>query len=41
VPAYDVTLLDAARRWRYRAAMRNAQPVKYRLIYNVVLGGGQ
>jgi TonB family protein len=41
VPAYDVTLLDAARRWRYRPAMRNGQAVKYRLTYNVVLGSAQ
>jgi hypothetical protein len=41
LPSYDVTLLDAARRWRYRPAMRNGQVVKYRLTYNVVLGAGQ
>jgi hypothetical protein len=41
LPSYDVTLLDAARRWRYRPAMRNAETVKYRLTYNVVLGAEQ
>lgn len=41
LPSYDVTLLDAARRWRYRPATRNGQTVKYRLTYNVVLGSGQ
>jgi tetratricopeptide (TPR) repeat protein len=37
VPSYDVTLLEAARRWRYRPATLNGQTVKYRLSYDVAL----
>jgi TonB family protein len=38
VPPYDLTLLEAARRWRFKPAVLKDQPVKYRLTYNVVLG---
>jgi tetratricopeptide (TPR) repeat protein len=41
MPSYDLTLLDAARRWRYTPAMSGTQPVKYRLEYNVVLAPPQ
>jgi hypothetical protein len=41
VPSYDVTLLDAAKRWRYKPATLGSQPVKYRLTYNVVLSPRQ
>jgi hypothetical protein len=34
---YDQLLVHAARRWRYRPALRNGQPVKYRKQINVVL----
>ena len=37
VPSYDLTLLDSARRWRFRPATLNGQAVKYRLTYNVAL----
>ncbi|MEO8482556.1 MAG: energy transducer TonB [Acidobacteriota bacterium] len=37
VPSYDLTLLEAARRWRFKPAMLNNQPVKYQLSYNVAL----
>lgn len=37
VPSYDLTLLEAARRWRFRPAALNGQTVKYRLTYNVAL----
>jgi TonB family protein len=35
--AYDAALLEAARKWRYRPATRNGQPVRYRLVTPVVL----
>lgn len=38
LPSYDVTLADMARRWRYKPALFNGQPVKYRLVYDIVLG---
>jgi TonB family protein len=34
---YDASLLEAARKWRYRPATRNGQPVRYRLLTEVVL----
>jgi protein TonB len=34
---YDQLLTGAAKRWRYRPAMRNGQPVKYRKQMNIVL----
>jgi protein TonB len=34
---YDQLLTNAAKRWRYRPAMRNGQPVKYRKQLNIVL----
>jgi hypothetical protein len=34
---YDQLLVHAARRWRYRPAVRNGRPVKYRKQINVVL----
>jgi protein TonB len=35
--AYDAALLEAARKWRYRPATRNGQPVRYRMRTPVVL----
>ncbi len=35
--AYDASLLEAARKWRYRPATRNGQAVRYRLETEVVL----
>jgi TonB family protein len=35
--AYDAPLLEAARKWRYRPATRDGQPVRYRLVTPVVL----
>jgi TonB family protein len=35
--AYDAALLEAVRKWRYRPATRNGQPVRYRLQTPVVL----
>jgi tetratricopeptide (TPR) repeat protein len=40
-PAYDLTLLEAARHWRFRAATLDNQPVKYRLTYDVALTTGR
>jgi len=37
VPTYDLVLLEAARRWRFKPAMLDKQAVKYRLIYSVTL----
>jgi tetratricopeptide (TPR) repeat protein len=37
VPSYDLTLLESARRWRFKAATLKGQAVKYRLTYNVAL----
>ena len=36
-PAYDASLLEAARKWRYRPATRSGQRVRYRLLTEVVL----
>jgi TonB family protein len=36
-PAYDRALLAAARDWRFRPAMRQGSPVKFRLLFNIVL----
>jgi TonB family protein len=36
-PAYDRSLVAAARRWQYRPALLNGQPVKYRKAVGVVL----
>jgi protein TonB len=38
---YDASLLEAARKWRYRPATRNGQPVRYRLLTEVVLRPAQ
>jgi TonB family protein len=38
---YDASLLEAARKWRYRPATRNGQPVRYRLLTEVVLRPSQ
>jgi len=35
--AYDAALVEAARKWRYRPATRNGQPVRYRLVTPIVL----
>lgn len=37
-PVYDVRLLDAARRWRYRPATRKGVAVPYTRVVNVELG---
>jgi tetratricopeptide (TPR) repeat protein len=39
IETYDVLLIDAARRWRFVAAKRGAEAVKYRLTYDVSLLG--
>jgi TonB family protein len=37
VPAYDLTLIGATRRWRFEPARRNGEAVKYRLAFEIVL----
>jgi len=39
--SYDASLVEAARKWRYRPATRNGQPVRYRLLTEVVLRPAQ
>ena len=39
--SYDASLLEAARKWRYRPATRNGHPVRYRLLTEVVLRPAQ
>src|SRR5262249_49146111 len=34
---YDNVLLKAARQWRFKPAMRNGKPVKFRKIFDLVL----
>jgi hypothetical protein len=36
-PSYDPVLLDAAKRWTFKPAMRNGRPVKFEQIIAVVL----
>ena len=36
-PVYDAALLDAAKSWRYRPAIRNGEPVRYRTFIDVLL----
>jgi TonB family protein len=36
---YDERVLQAARNWRYRPAVKAGQPVRYRLLVKVVFGG--
>jgi tetratricopeptide (TPR) repeat protein len=36
-PVYDVRLLEAARQWRYRPALRNGRPVPAELVVEVTL----
>jgi TonB family protein len=38
-PRYDPILLQAARDWTFRPAMRNGVPVKYRYPFEIRLGG--
>jgi hypothetical protein len=38
-PRYDPVLLQAARDWTFRPALRNGAPVKYRYTFEVRLGG--
>lgn len=37
---YDAVLLEAAKTWRYRPAMRNGAPVRYRAFIDVLLKPG-
>jgi len=37
---YDAALIKAAREWRYKPAMRNGQPVKYRKLIGISLKPG-
>lgn len=39
-PGYDAVLLEAAKTWRYRPAMRNGAPVRYRTFIDVLLKPG-
>lgn len=36
-PAYDTTLLNAVKSWRFQPATRNGAPVKYRKSFEIVL----
>jgi TonB family protein len=36
-PLYDRELLAAAKRWKYRPAMKGSEPVKYRWLMEIVL----
>jgi len=35
---YDAGLLEAARSWRFKPALRAAQPVTYRKIVEITMG---
>ncbi len=37
IESYDLTLLEAARKWRFEPASRHGEPVKYRMTYVVSL----
>ena len=39
-PSYDRELLDAAEGWKYKPAIKDGRPVKYRKLITVTLGGG-
>jgi TonB family protein len=39
-PGYDAVLLEAAKAWRYRPAIRNGAPVRYRAFIDVLLKPG-
>ena len=34
-PAYDATLIDAARKWRYQPAIRDGKPVKFKRVLDI------
>lgn len=38
-PAYDSTLVSAARRWRYSPAVKDGRPVRYRKVIDFTLRG--
>ena len=40
-PDYDPGLLKAASAWTFRPATKDGQPVRYRYVMDMQLGGGQ
>ncbi len=34
-PAYDATLLQAAKKWRYQPAVKDGKPVKFRRVLDI------
>jgi TonB family protein len=40
-PSYDNALVEVARSWRYVPAMKDGNPVPYRLVIQIVLNPGQ
>jgi TonB family protein len=39
-PYYDTQLLEAARKWRFKPATKNGEPVKFRRLFAISLEGG-
>jgi hypothetical protein len=37
-PLYDPTLVEAAKNWKYRPAVKNGAPIKFRQTLRVTVG---